>query len=336
MKRSRLTLAPIVAWPNLMAAFGRAASGKRGRGDVEAFRSNLDRNLERISADLLEGRYVPEPMRAFSIRDPKPRMIHAPAFRDRVVHHAIMAHASAVLERGLISDTYACRAGKGGHRAVWRAAELSKRGRWYCHADIAQYFPSIDHSHLKSLLRRSFSDHNLLALFDNIIDSHGQGMGLPIGALTSQNFANAFLGPIDRLISEHKSSTGYLRYMDDMLWWCQNRQDCEQVLQSVTARAIGLGLTLKSPPKIARTTNGMTFCGFRVAPGQVLLSKRRRRRFRLQFDEAENDYAAGNLGSLELQRKMDAVLATTRHAECGNWRKIVVANSQVARGYLDA
>ena len=61
-------------------------------------------------------------MRQFRIHDPKPRLIHAPAFRDRLVHHAIMAHAGPVLDRALVDDSFACRTGKGTLAAVQRAA----------------------------------------------------------------------------------------------------------------------------------------------------------------------------------------------------------------------
>ena len=62
-------------------------------------------------------------MRAFRIHDPKPRLIHAPAFRERVLHHALMAHAGPVLDRALVFDTYACRVGKGTLAAVRRCQQ---------------------------------------------------------------------------------------------------------------------------------------------------------------------------------------------------------------------
>src|ERR1700761_6097541 len=98
MKRSRVGLADIVDWHNLAAAFHAAARGKRGRGDVEAFRANLDASLAALRTSVLQENWVPAPMRAFRIHDPKPRMIHAPAFRDRVLHHAIMAHVGPELD----------------------------------------------------------------------------------------------------------------------------------------------------------------------------------------------------------------------------------------------
>ena len=36
--------------------------------------------------------------KTFTIRDPKPRVSRAPCFRERVLHHAVMAKAGPVLE----------------------------------------------------------------------------------------------------------------------------------------------------------------------------------------------------------------------------------------------
>jgi hypothetical protein len=132
MKRSAVGLAEIADLHNLAAAFHAAARGKRGRGDVEAFRDNLDRELSALQAGLLAGTLSPAPMRRFRIHDPKPRLIHAPCFRDRVVHQAIMAHVGPVLDRTLVFDTYACRAGKGTLAAVQRASAHARPLRVAC------------------------------------------------------------------------------------------------------------------------------------------------------------------------------------------------------------
>ena len=92
MKRHPLTLTTIADWHNLATAFHLAAKGKQGRRDVEAFRVNLFAELSALQDDILSGEYTPGAMRSFQIHDPKSRIIHAPCFRDRVVHHALMAH----------------------------------------------------------------------------------------------------------------------------------------------------------------------------------------------------------------------------------------------------
>jgi hypothetical protein len=73
----------------------------------------------------------------------------AAPFRDRVVHHALVSLLEPHFERRFVAHSYACRVGKGTHRALDRAAELSRKRRFSLKGDIAEFFPSIDHEILK-------------------------------------------------------------------------------------------------------------------------------------------------------------------------------------------
>jgi len=309
----------------LLSAFGRAALGKRGKGDVESFRSQLNENLVTLRGDLLSDEYRPLTMRYFTIRDPKLRLIHAPAFRDRVLHHALMSHMGPVLDSTLIDDSFACRLGKGSHAAVRRAAYFTSRAKWLMHADVSNYFGSIQHGALKLLIRRKFSDHRLLKLVNVIIDNHGSGKGLPIGALTSQYFANVYLGTVDRFVSTHPLVNGYVRYMDDMVWWCQSRQHCEEVLSEVDSVLEPLDLVLKSSTVAKPSRDGFRFCGYRILPGRVLLSRRGRRSIRSRLAEAEAAFSRETITERELQRMVDSILACARHADGQIWKRRMVS-----------
>ena len=63
---------------------------------------------------------------------------------------------------------------------------------------------------LNMLLVRKFKNRGLLRLCSRIIDSyHVQpGCGLPIGALTSQTFANYYLTGLDRYLLETCNVSG--------------------------------------------------------------------------------------------------------------------------------
>ncbi len=67
------------------------------------------------------------PYHQFTIFDPKERLITAPCFRDRVLHHAVTLVCEPVFERLLIADTFACRRGKGRIAAVERARSFARR-----------------------------------------------------------------------------------------------------------------------------------------------------------------------------------------------------------------
>lgn len=339
MKRSRLTLAEVATWDNLMQAFGQAALGKGGRADVEAYRNSLEVELVALRDGLLVGSYPLGAMRQFRIHDPKPRLIHAPCFAERVLHHALVAKMGPVLEQTLIYDTYACRQGKGALAEVRRLQAHARRWPWYAQIDIRHYFPSIDHDVLMGQLRRKFSDHDLLNFVKRILATGTQtpGHGLPIGALTSQTFANFYLGPVDRLVSDHKSARGYVRYMDDMIWWADDKDALRNVLQEVV-RFLGevLKLQVKTPLQVGRSRDGISYCGYRVHRDHLLLSRRRKRRYSAGRRTAEAMFAAGQIDAGELQRRFDAMLAITAHADAMTWRREQMKRAPLAPQLVEA
>ena len=267
MKRSAIDLSAIADWNNLTAAFHRAASGKTNRAEVRMFQARLCQELAALREDILVGEPRLSPMRSFQIFDPKQRLIHAPVFRDRVLHHALIAHIGPVLERSLIFDTYACRVGKGTIAAVRRVQHFARRFAWYGQIDIRSYFPNIDHGILNGLLERRFKNRELLRFLSGMIATHGTGAGrgLPIGALTSQHFANLYLDGCDRFLLEGCKVRGMVRYMDDTVWWADSK---EAVHGQLRAAADFLrdrrGLEIKQPVRIGGSAHGISYCGFRV------------------------------------------------------------------------
>ncbi|TVS09656.1 MAG: RNA-directed DNA polymerase [Planctomycetaceae bacterium] len=263
--------------------------------------------------------------RQFTVLDPKERLITAPCFRERVLHHAVINVCEPVFERWLIFDTYACRRGKGRVAAVCRAADFSRRYAFFLKMDIRKYFNSISHEVLRMKLRRLFKDQRLLRLFDAIIACNPAasevGRGLPIGSLTSQHFANFYLGWLDRFVTEQLRATGYVRYMDDMLIWRDSARELKASLAAITSWVPQeLRLTLKPTPYINRTWLGVDFLGCRIFRRHVTLSRRSRRRFKQRIGAIENDFACGKNTEAEMQRRVDAVVAFSRAADARSWR----------------
>jgi retron-type reverse transcriptase len=101
-------------WHNLLAAYRKAAKGKRGREAAASFEYRLEDNLINLQNELQGGTYRPGPYTSFYIHEPKRRLISAAPFRDRVVHRALCNVIGPRLEKSLIYDTYANREGQGG------------------------------------------------------------------------------------------------------------------------------------------------------------------------------------------------------------------------------
>lgn len=281
MKRSGALYERIAEPDNLRLAFWKARRGKDGKVDVEAFRLHLDGEINRMRADLLAECVAWGPYHQFTVHDPKERTICAAPFRDRVLHHAIMNVCDPVFERYQVFDSYACRTGKGLHACLGRARQYTRRHCWYLKLDVRKYFDSISHPILLDQLRRRFKDARIIRLLDELLGTYTTrpGRGLPIGNLTSQYFANHYLGGLDHLIKETLRVPGYVRYMDDMVLWADDRL----ALRCMEARLrtfckSELALELK-PACLNRTRKGVSMLGYRVFPHHVLLARRSRGRF---------------------------------------------------------
>ena len=93
-----------------------------------------------------------------------------------------------------------------------RPAALCYQGRY-------THIQSIDHAVLKTEIRKVIKDAGVLALLDRIIDHNGNmpdGVGIPVGNLTSQLFANIYLDALDQFIKHELGVEAYIRYMDDL------------------------------------------------------------------------------------------------------------------------
>ncbi|MGB3292211.1 MAG: RNA-directed DNA polymerase [Phormidesmis sp.] len=242
MKRYGNLWPQIINFENLWWAARKAERGKRYRENVLDFNFNFEENLIQLQSELIAKTYQPGPYKTFKIIDPKPRIISAAPYRDRVVHHALCNIITPLFENGFIADSYANRVGFGTHRALAKFVELARSHRYVLQCDVRKYFPSIDHEILKALIRRKLKCQDTLWLIDTIIDGSNEQetvlqyfpgdimltpamrrRGLPIGNLTSQFFANVYLNGFDHFVKEQLRVKCYIRYVDDFVLLSDDR-----------------------------------------------------------------------------------------------------------------
>lgn len=325
-KTKRLSLAEIADWHNVAWALLRAARGKRSSPAVRAALERPEATIERVADCLRVGRLPAGRFRSFIIRDPKRREIHAADFVDRVAHHAIVRFVEPVFERVLLPSVYACRLGKGAESAIHAAQGHARRHAWVMHLDIQHYFPNIDHDLLRRQLRRRFRGDGL-PLLDAVIAAHNAdtGKGLPIGALTSQHFANHYLNDADRWCLSQPGIGAHIRYMDDFLLFAQDKAALVGLRDRFSAYlADNLALQIK-PPLIQRCEQGVCFCGVRIRPHALRPSLRRRRRYKAALMRWEGHWLRGEIDQLGLQRGYDAARAILLPADDPPWRRQCLA-----------
>lgn len=333
MKRYGHLFERIVAWDNLYLAVKKAARGKSSRPAVARFLFHLEPELLTLQHELRNLIWRPRPYFSFQIRDPKPRLISAADFRDRVVHHALMNVLDPIFERAQFHHSYACRRGKGTHAALLYVQRQTRRFPQFLKGDVDHYFETVDHAVLSQLLRRMIKDPAVLELLGRIVsatpDGDIHGRGLPIGNLTSQYFANHLLGQLDQFVKRELRVRGYCRFMDDFILFGSaaaelHRQRAE--IRRFLADALRLRLK-ESATCVGATRDGVPFLGFRVFPGVVRLQGARWRRMRGKIRRQEQAFRKGRLSADQLVRSVRSSIAHIEHAATRRLRRKIFEES---------
>jgi retron-type reverse transcriptase len=266
--------AEVIHRDNLWRAYHKAARGKRETFGYLQFRQNEAANLARLGELLQSGEYVPGEPRCFVVREPKARQISALPFVDRVAQHALCNVIEPIFDRVFVPQSYACRRGKGTHRAAVAVQALLRKspGAWVLKTDFAKYFSSIDREILHREVRRKVSCRRTLALLKTFIPPEGRG--LPIGNLTSQLAANIYGHILDRWLIHQVGVTSFVRYMDDVVIVGHSLEAArllQALMESFTRTAMCLSFSRWS---IQPASRGVNFCGYRIWPTHKLLRRR--------------------------------------------------------------
>ncbi|WP_373649750.1 group II intron reverse transcriptase/maturase [Schlesneria sp. DSM 10557] len=245
---------------NLFCA-ARKVVGKKGaagvdRQTVDDFEANERQELGRMRDQLREGTYVPSFVKRTWI--PKPgsqekRPLGIPTVRDRVVQTALVHVIEPILDATFHERSFGFRHGRGCHHALCCVERLLKEGYVYVvDADLKSFFDTIPKDRLLALVQEQISDRSVIGLIKMFLD---QGIiedlrpwtpiaGVPQGAVLSPVLANAYLNPLDHLLSENGFQL--VRYADDFVILCRSQEEAEAALATVSTWVQANGLTLHS------------------------------------------------------------------------------------------
>jgi retron-type reverse transcriptase len=238
------------SFSGLVQAYLDCRRRKRNKASAKAFEANLERNLCTLFDELSNGTYRPGKSICFVITRPKPREVWAADFRDRIVHHLLYNHIAPRFYAGFIADSCACiptrgtlYAGKRLEAKVRSITQNWQRPAHYLKLDLANFFVSIDKNILLELLAKKIGEPWWLWLAETILfhdprqDFEYRGnptllervpphkrltnqpshLGLPIGNLSSQFFANVYLNELDQFCKHQIGARHYVRYVDDFI-----------------------------------------------------------------------------------------------------------------------
>lgn len=324
----------LTSFKNLLLAAGKSQKGKRMKPNTAKFNFFLEKELLRLQQELLSQTYRPGTYRNFFVYEPKPRLISAAPYRDRVVHHAFCNVIEPLFDKTFIFDSYACRIDKGTHIALDRAQRFLRANKYVLQCDIRKYFPSINHDILLSIIARKIKDEKVLWLAKLIIDSspnlnqptsqrvnESTSHGIPIGNLTSQFFANLYLNELDYFVKFGLREKYYIRYMDDFLLFGNGKvhlnEKRAEIAQFLEDR---LKLNLHSKKSnIFPARVGVEFLGFRIFRDYRRLKRENVKRFLKRMKNLQRLFSQGAVSVNEISNSLRCWVA---HASYGNTYKL--------------
>lgn len=309
-----------------MKAYHKARKCKRYRPDVLEFEANREDNLFHAIEVLKDGTYQPGEYRVFKVWEPKERIIMALPFFDRVIQHMIVNFIEPIFEKRFLFHSYACRKGKGVHEAsktlskwLYELEVVQGKKIYAIKGDIHHYFQSVSHDILKAEIRRYISDKALLKILDRIIDHNGifqPGVGIPVGNLTSQLFANVYLNKLDQFVKHELKVKYYVRYMDDFIILSEDPAELRRLL-AIIEEFLRRELQLELNPKttILAAKNGINFVGYIHYKDHKKIRKDARRR----LTKLLKAFETGEVEVEYFDRSIESRFGHMEHADTYNY-----------------
>ena len=290
--------------------------------------------------------YRPGPYRHKTITEPKTRSLNIPQLRDKIVQLAIHEELQSIFRPVFVDRSFACQYGRGPIRAAFNVQHDMRvaRMKWGEDAaviklDVKKYFYSIDRQVLKQLLVKRFKKlkkkrpelyedllrfHRLLC---KVIDSSPEGeTGIPLGNVSSQDFANIVLNEVDQYCIRFLGVKLYTRYMDDIIIIAPSKETAREWLakirQFVKER---LHLDLNSKTKIFYLRQGVNAYGYKIKATHLELRTTSKRREKRRVKAMIAKLREGKKTREEIQQEVNSWLGFARWASAYNLAKKIFA-----------
>jgi len=214
------------------------------------------------------------------------------------------------------------------HKAVDFYQYSCQQHAYVLKLDIARYFPSINHVVLKRQLSSIIKDNNLLCLLSLIVDqspSLKEGVGLPIGNLTSQYFANLYLNNIDHWVCQQPEVGAYLRYVDDLIVLGRNKDELWYLKNRLEKELDDIGLRLHDKKQqLMRTSERVDVLGYVISPKRRWLRNDNGYRFKRKLDGYVYRYALDELEWPAISASVRSWIGHSTHAETHSLRYLSI------------
>ncbi|MGQ0641020.1 MAG: group II intron reverse transcriptase/maturase [Gemmatimonadaceae bacterium] len=267
------------AWEDVKA--NRGSGGIDGQS-LTAFEAQLEEQLDRLQRELREDVYRPQPVRRVRIpKAGKPgeyRTLGIPTIYDRVCQQALRNRLEPIFEPIFDAANFGYRRGrstKDALRQVWK--EIAQGREWIVDADLRDFFGSVDHEKLLTLVAQRVADGRVLRLLRAMLTagSYGQGRlfpterGTPQGGVISPLLSNILLTPFDREM--RRKGFRLARYADDWVVTCATKAEARAAVAAAHRVLKALGVQLHpQKTRIVHVQHGFEFLGFKIKRGKQL------------------------------------------------------------------
>ena len=317
---------------NLEESYKRTQSGNRKyRKEAIYFAMSKERKLRDLKKELKDKTYRPGSYIEFYVFEPKKRLVHAPHIRDKIVQFSIHTVLQGIYRSVFIKDSYACLEEKGTHEAVHRIQHYMRLAQWkyeepyIVKIDVRKFFYSINRDILKTIYRKKIpeSEQDFLRILDMIVDSSPEGeRGLPLGNVTSQDFANIYLNEVDQFCKRYLGLKWYVRYMDDICIIVKDRETARDVLAKIrTYVKDHLDLELNEKTHIYPLAQGINTLGFRIHTTHLEVRNSSKTAMKRRIKKIDEKVQSGRLTKKQAQQAVNAWLGHARHSNSYNLAK---------------
>jgi len=330
---------------NLELAWKRVKRNKGAGGidgqTLEEFEEQLDEHLDRLHEELKNDDYRPLPVRQKLIpkagQPGKFRPLGIPAIYDRVCQQALQNRLEPIFEKVFDDASFGYRPGrstKDALRKIWK--EIEEGYEWIVDADLSNFFGTVDHEKLLTLVAKRVSDGRVLRLIRSMLKAgcmaEGKRLpteqGTPQGGVISPILSNALLTPFDREM-RHR---GYrlTRYADDWVVTCRSKAEARKVLAEAEKILTALGVKLNlEKTRIVHVAHGFEFLGYKIKRGSRPLTLPSRK---IRTGARQGDlYAYPRQKSI--QHFKDQIRRRTRRKAPVNTQQLIDDINPVIRGW---
>ena len=317
---------------NMEESYKRTQSAERKyRKEAIYFSMSKERKLRGLRKELKDKTYRSGSYIEFYVYEPKKRLAHAPHIRDKIVQFSIHTVLQGVYRPVFIKDSYACLEDKGTHEAVHRIQHYMRLTQWkyeepyIVKIDVRKFFYSINRDILKTIYRKKIpeSEQDFLRILDMIVDSSPEGeKGLPLGNVTSQDFANIYLNEVDQFCKRYLGLKWYVRYMDDICIIVKDRETARNVLAKIRAYVKDhLDLELNEKTHIYALAQGINTLGFRIHTTHLEVRNSSKAAMKRRIKKIDEKVQSGRLTKKQAQQAVNAWLGHARHSNSYNLAK---------------